>query len=269
MKRRIAILTVTVMMISAFAGCSQSADTASKEDNAEGQAAESQLVNDNPIQANVNEIKPAVEYFNEHAYTSDFTLNEHQPNLNSYWVYKEDNERRKVTLDNKMTVDDTLTIVAGDDLTEILKTDYLTNYESNDLDRTLNSNDTSMLYGTTADHNDIFTVDVKNFSENEQSVKDCTIYRFGTGYYGESCEYMGLHKGDSLDKVIDTIGSPNQYLDFDKRGAFEYRIVMRYVDAVNERTVQVNIKLTIDGDDKEAIVDGIFLFDVIEDNIAH
>lgn len=265
MKRFIAILTIAVMMIFAFAGCSQSTDTAPKENTAE-----SQLVNDNPIQANVNEIKPAVEYFNEHAYTSDFTFNEHQPNLNSYWVYKEDNERRKVTLDNKVTVDETLTIVMGDDLTEILTTDYLTNYESNDLDRILSGNNTSMLYGTTIEHKDIFTVDVKNFSENEQSVKDCTIYRIGTGWsYGERCEYMGLHVGDSLDKVIDTIGSPNRYLDFYEKSRFEYRIVMGYVDAANERTAQVNIKLTINGDDKNAVVEGIFLCNVIENNIAH
>lgn len=54
-------------------------------------------------------------------------LNTEQPSKRFYWVYKEPDKLRKVTLDDYMKVGDNLSITLGDDMTEIEKTDYLFN----------------------------------------------------------------------------------------------------------------------------------------------
>lgn len=285
MKKLITSLAIIAMLITAFAGCSKSNNTtenntgAETEMNsgAESQTAE-QLVNDNPIKPVKDDTKYAVEYFNRHAYTSDFSYNEAQPSWSIYWVYKEDNELRKVTLDDHMTVDGTYTVKLGDSMSEELITKYISNDEdSKYLDEILSPGADTVklyipLYGKTDEGDEIFSFEVKNNTSEELPVRNCAVSRFSIIYHGEPCEYMGLKKGDDIDKVIETLGSPNRELAFSSTGAHTYDIEMRYIDAENERTVFVVLELYYDGMDSEktkAVLKYLHVYDHLEQNIAH
>lgn len=273
MKKIMIVLTVIVLILTLLVGCSQDSGMSDQKagSDATSQTAE-KPVNDNPIKPVRDETKYAVEYFNQHAYTSDFSYNGKQPSLSNYWVYKEDNELRKATLDNYMTVSDSVKITAGDGLTEVLKTDYLNYYKYNNLDEILYPDATAYLEGTTEDQQEIFRLKIKNTESKELPAKNCVVDCFTTGYQGEPCEYMGLHKGDDIDKVIDTLGSPNRALGFESSGSNTYDIHMIYIDAANKRTARVTLQLYYDGMDSEntkAVLDHIVVYNRIEENSAH
>lgn len=277
MKKYIAALSALAILAAAMSGCSQNnnSDTEATIKNSDSKQSTEQLVNDNPIKPGNDDIKYAVEYFNKHAYTSDFSLNEAQPGKDTYWVYKEYNELRKITLDDYMTVDGTLTITLDDGLDKVMKTDYLNYWEYNDLDETVSPEQGVIhesLVGTTDDKKEIFNLYIDNTTDKEMPVKDCIIDSFSTGQEGEICEYMGLHKGDTLDKVIETVGSPNRMLTFNPTGSKTYNISMKYIDPENKRTTLLTVELYYDGMDSEktkAVLTKIRVYDRLEEREAH
>lgn len=124
MKKLITAFTIIAMLMTVFAGCSQSNDTTENNTGAEAEknSGVEQLVNDNPITTESEELASLLEYINQYVYTSDF-----EPNKNNkfdFLVNEPNPKRSKVELSDEMKINDTLTVKLGDDLTEFAKTEY-------------------------------------------------------------------------------------------------------------------------------------------------
>lgn len=232
------------------------------------------FVNDSPLECHEDDIKDAINYFNKHAYTSELSFNEAQPNKQSYWVYKELDELRKITLEDNMKIDGDFTVTLGDDMSKIESTDYLFNNQDKEkvetrLNRTTPVNNTWLFNAVDDEGKDIFYVEVQNNSDSEIAADKCKIINM-TG--AQQCEYMGLRTGDSFRKVLETFGSPNRELFVSATLMNTYEYHMTYIDVENEITLIVRVELNYKASDMEkstATVSSISVVEGIDTKSAH
>ena len=75
-------------------------------------------------------------------------------------------------------------------------------------------------------------------------------------------DYLGITTGDTLEKVIQTIGSPNKEIRFERRGdAKKWNAYMYYTDSDKKLTLMVNIDLDFTKAEDPATVYVLSLYD--------
>lgn len=248
MKKLIISLTMIAMLMTAFAGCSQSGDTT------ENKTGEAKLVNDNPITTYSEELAPILEYFNQYVYTSDFERNREHTNRTDYWVYEPNPERPKVELSDEMKIDDTLTVKLGDDLTEFAKTEYF-NYKE------YNRNVDAVYCKKVQYGPDYFSLYLNPTEDKDTELQYRTIEHIIMDSSAEY-DYLGITTGDTLEKVIQTIGSPNKEIRFERRGDPKtWNAYMYYTDSDKKLTLMVNIDLDFTKEEDPATVYVLSLYD--------
>lgn len=222
------------------------------------------IENDDPLTTENEELKPFLDYINEHVYTSDFDKPK-KKKATTFYVTNPSDKRQKLTLPGEIKLDDSVTVKLHDSMLSLTESSYLKDSSFNP-DKLISGNylnedefnvksEFADLYKGTG--NRVATVYFKNFEKDKTEAKNCTIYELTVTTPTDSepeIEYMGIKPGDTLEKVVSLIGSPNYEIHFESIHETTCNAFLDYVDFDNKVSLHFNIQIDLSKDTDKAVV---------------